>query len=82
MSEPDQYDMIDELYERVKHLPVGVSEQATVLSALPALRGKSLLDVACGTGFYPRLFRSGGRTCRRRQTRVYKGGVSGTALHF
>jgi toxoflavin synthase len=28
-----------------------------VLSALPALRGKSLLDVACGTGFYPRLFK-------------------------
>jgi toxoflavin synthase len=57
MSKPDQYDVIGELYERVKQLPVGIPEQTTILSAVPALAGKSLLDIACGTGFYPRLFK-------------------------
>ena len=54
----EQYDAIGELYERTKHIPSGLAERATLVSALPDLRGKSVLDVACGTGFYPRLFRS------------------------
>jgi toxoflavin synthase len=57
MSKPDQYETIGKSYERVKYLPTGISEQATVLSVLPDLRGRSVLDVACGTGFYSRLFK-------------------------
>lgn len=53
----DQYDALGELYERTKHIPTGLAERATLLAALPDLRGKSVLDVACGTGFYPREFR-------------------------
>ncbi|GAA3780684.1 hypothetical protein GCM10022225_81320 [Plantactinospora mayteni] len=51
-----QYDLIGELYERAKHLPIGQAEQATLRSALPDLTGRSVLDVGSGTGFYPRLF--------------------------
>src|SRR5215207_2112673 len=54
----EQYDAIGEMYERTKHSPTGLAERATLLSALPDLHGKSVLDVACGTGYYPRLFRS------------------------
>ncbi|MEV1120956.1 methyltransferase domain-containing protein [Actinosynnema sp. NPDC049800] len=53
----DQYDALGELYERTKHIPTGLAERATLLAALPDLRGKSVLDVACGTGFHPREFR-------------------------
>ncbi|WP_158888751.1 class I SAM-dependent methyltransferase [Amycolatopsis anabasis] len=60
MPESQQYDAISELYERVKHIPVGLAEQETVFSALPGLRGRSVLDVGCGTGFYPRKFREAG----------------------
>jgi SAM-dependent methyltransferase len=56
----DQYDELGKLYERTKHIPTGLAERATFLSALPDLRGKSVLDVACGTGFYPREFRRRG----------------------
>lgn len=52
-----QYDAIGELYERTKHLPVGVAERGTLVSALPDLAGGSVLDVGAGTGFYPRLFK-------------------------
>jgi SAM-dependent methyltransferase len=52
----EQYDALGQTYERVKHIPTGRAEQATFLSALPDLTGKSVLDVACGTGFYPRKF--------------------------
>jgi SAM-dependent methyltransferase len=55
-----QYDAIGELYERAKHLPVGVAEQGTLLAALPDLAGRSVLDVGTGTGFYPRLFKQRG----------------------
>jgi SAM-dependent methyltransferase len=57
MAESDeQYDALGQTYERAKHIPTGLAEQATFLSALPDLTGKSVLDVACGTGFYLRVF--------------------------
>jgi SAM-dependent methyltransferase len=57
MAESDeQYDALGQTYERAKHIPTGRAEQATFLSALPDLTGRSVLDVACGTGFYPRRF--------------------------
>src|SRR5882724_4516958 len=57
MAESDeQYDALGEAYERVKYIPTGLCERATFLSALPPLTGKTVLDVACGTGFYPRQF--------------------------
>ncbi|TCO52652.1 class I SAM-dependent methyltransferase [Actinocrispum wychmicini] len=57
MAESDeQYDALGKEYERVKYIPTGLCERATFLSALPDLTGKSVLDVACGTGFYPRQF--------------------------
>jgi toxoflavin synthase len=53
----DEYDAIGQLYERVKSLPVGVAERGTLLAALPGLKGRSVLDVGTGTGFYPRIFK-------------------------
>jgi hypothetical protein len=45
---PDQYDAIGELYERVKSLPIGQVEQATLLAALPDLAGRSALGESYG----------------------------------
>ncbi|SDH24776.1 Methyltransferase domain-containing protein [Lentzea fradiae] len=57
MAESDeQYDALGAIYERAKHIPTGLAERATLLSAVGDLRGKSVLDVGCGTGFYTRLF--------------------------
>ena len=63
MAESDeQYDALGAIYERAKHIPTGLAERATLLSAVGDLLGKSVLDVACGTGFYARLFRDLGAT--------------------
>lgn len=63
MAESDeQYDALGAIYERAKHIPTGLAERATLLSAVGDLLGKSVLDVACGTGFYTRLFRDLGAT--------------------
>jgi toxoflavin synthase len=63
MAESDeQYDVLGAIYERAKHIPTGLAERATLLSAVGDLRGKSVLDVACGTGFYARLFHDLGAT--------------------
>jgi SAM-dependent methyltransferase len=56
----DQYDSIADVYEQVKRIPIGLAETTTLVSALPELAGKSVLDVGCGAGYYPRLFRSAG----------------------
>ncbi|WP_433260169.1 class I SAM-dependent methyltransferase [Actinosynnema sp. CS-041913] len=59
MAESDgQYEALGRQYERTRHVPAGLAERATLLSALPDLRGRSVLDVACGTGFHARLFRT------------------------
>ncbi|MGI5503569.1 class I SAM-dependent methyltransferase [Lentzea sp. CA-135723] len=58
----DQYDALGAIYERAKHIPTGLAERATLLSAVGELRGRSVLDVACGTGFYARLFHDLGAT--------------------
>ncbi|MER6198609.1 class I SAM-dependent methyltransferase [Streptomyces sp. NPDC001586] len=58
-----QYDEIGEAYEGFKSLPL---EQYVVVPGFLALvgdvRGKSLLDLASGTGFYSREFRRRGAT--------------------
>ena len=56
----EQYDALGATYERTKYIPTGLAERATFLAALPDLTGKSVLDVACGTGFYPREFANRG----------------------
>lgn len=63
MAESDeQYDALGAIYERAKHIPTGLAERATLLSAVGDLLGKAVLDVACGTGFYARLFHDLGAT--------------------
>ncbi|WP_394836433.1 class I SAM-dependent methyltransferase [Pendulispora rubella] len=44
-------------YDAKNSSPSGIAERASVLSALGDLTGKSVLDIGCGTGFYPRVFR-------------------------
>ncbi|SFR15977.1 hypothetical protein SAMN04488564_104277 [Lentzea waywayandensis] len=57
MAESDeQYDALGAIYERAKHIPTGLAERSTLLTAFGDLRGKSVLDVARGTGFYVRHF--------------------------
>ncbi|MFI0815544.1 class I SAM-dependent methyltransferase [Streptomyces sp. NPDC021098] len=50
-----QYDEIGEEYEGVKSLPMArYPERASFLGMLGDIRGRSVLDLACGTGFYTR----------------------------
>lgn len=52
-----QYQSVSSRYDRVKTLPYALVERETIISGLPDLTGKKVLDVACGTGFYSRLFK-------------------------
>ncbi|MFK4066344.1 class I SAM-dependent methyltransferase [Streptomyces sp. NPDC029674] len=58
-----QYDEIGEAYEGFKALPL---EQYAVVPSFLAMvgdvRGRSVLDLACGTGFYSREFKRRGAT--------------------
>jgi ubiquinone/menaquinone biosynthesis C-methylase UbiE len=56
----EQYQTVSSRYDSVKNLPYAFAERETLCSGLPDLTGKSVLDVACGTGFYSRLFASMG----------------------
>lgn len=50
-----QYDEIGETYEGFKALPMArYPERASFLRMLGDIRGRSVLDLACGTGFYTR----------------------------
>ncbi|MEU5091633.1 class I SAM-dependent methyltransferase [Streptomyces sp. NPDC021356] len=63
MSGQQQYDEIGEAYEGFKALPL---EQYAVVPSFLAMvgdvRGRSVLDLACGTGFYSREFKRRGAT--------------------
>lgn len=52
-----QYQAMSSRYDRVKTLPYAMVERETICSGLPDLTGKKVLDVACGTGFYSRLYK-------------------------
>jgi SAM-dependent methyltransferase len=52
-----QYDVLARLTELTAEMPLRkYYEEFTVLGVLGELRGKSVLDVACGTGLYSRRF--------------------------
>ncbi|MFE5326391.1 class I SAM-dependent methyltransferase [Embleya sp. NPDC056575] len=53
----EQYQASSTQYDSVKNLPYAFVERETLLGGLPDLTGKSVLDVACGTGYYSRLFK-------------------------
>ena len=56
-----QYDAIAELYQDSKRLPFRRSiERYTLFEALGDVRGLTVLDLACGAGFYTRLLRRAG----------------------
>lgn len=56
----DQYAEIAENYEKVKNLPiVRHAETFNFLRAMGDVRGKTILDVGCGAGYYTRKY---GRT--------------------
>ena len=53
------YDLIAEQYKRSKQSPWRTYiEQYTLLELLGDVRGKSVLDMACGEGYYSRIFKS------------------------
>jgi|SRR5215470_4004630 len=59
----DRYATFAEDYEKVKNLPWARHiEMLTFLGAIGDVRKKSILDVACGTGFYTRLLRRSAAT--------------------
>ena len=55
------YDLIAEQYKRSKQSPWRTYiERYTLLEMLGDVRGKSILDLACGDGYYSRIFKSCG----------------------
>ena len=55
------YDPIADDYKRSKELPWrGFIERFTLLNLMGNIEGKSVLDVACGEGFYTRMLREQG----------------------
>ncbi|MFB7165992.1 class I SAM-dependent methyltransferase [Streptomyces sp. NPDC056242] len=58
-----QYDEIGEAFEGFKSLPLmRYGEVPSFLETVGDVSGKSVLDLACGTGFYSREFRRRGAT--------------------
>jgi SAM-dependent methyltransferase len=58
---PAEYDRLTRPYRRSKTMPFRVySEIADHLALLGDLRGRSVLDLACGEGFYTRLIKQAG----------------------
>ncbi|MFE6618342.1 class I SAM-dependent methyltransferase [Streptomyces sp. NPDC057740] len=58
-----QYDEIGEAFEGFKSLPLTrYGEVPSFLDLVGDVRGKSVLDLACGTGFYSREFKRRGAT--------------------
>ncbi|KUL45893.1 class I SAM-dependent methyltransferase [Streptomyces regalis] len=58
-----QYDEIGEAFEGFKSLPLTqYAEVPGFLAMVGDVRGKSVLDLACGTGFYSREFKRRGAT--------------------
>lgn len=53
----NQYQDVSNRYDRVKNLPYAMVERETICSGLGDLTGKRVLDIACGTGYYSRLYR-------------------------
>ncbi|MFD8972300.1 MULTISPECIES: class I SAM-dependent methyltransferase [Streptomyces] len=61
MSVQDQYDEIGEAFEGFKSLPLmRYGEVPSFLGLVGDVTGKSVLDLACGTGFYSREFKRRG----------------------
>ena len=55
------YDAVAEEYKRSKLAPWRIClERYSLLNLLGEVRGKSVLDLACGEGFYSRLIREQG----------------------
>ena len=54
------YDTIAEQYKKSKELPYRLIEEYTYFNLLGELIDKSLLDLACGEGFYTRKFKQKG----------------------
>lgn len=61
MSPPAEYDAIAEAYQDSKRLPFReYLERYTLFALLGDVRGKEVLDLACGEGFYTRLIKQVG----------------------
>ena len=61
VSQPAEYDVIAEAYQDSKRLPFReYVERYTLFDLLGDVRGKTVLDVACGEGFYTRLIKQAG----------------------
>jgi toxoflavin synthase len=53
-----QYDQIGVAFEQVKEMPIiKFVERPNVLRSLDHIRGRRVLDLACGTGYYSRIMR-------------------------